>query len=123
LCVYECDIHPPESITISFQDNDWVQPIDYEHIPFRCRKCHEHGHLFWDFPQNQALRNNKGKEEKDTNDFVKTPNKRKVGRRGNKTLGEGTKQDKQLPDLSRARREHIQPGRSEADKEKTLTSH
>jgi hypothetical protein len=56
----------PESITISFQDEEWVQPIDYEHISFRCRKCHEHGHLFRDFPQNITQTNNKGKEEKDT---------------------------------------------------------
>jgi hypothetical protein len=40
----------PESITISFQDKQWVQTIYCEHISFRCRKCHEHGHLFRDFP-------------------------------------------------------------------------
>jgi hypothetical protein len=37
--------------------------------------------------------NNKGKEEKDTKGFVKTPNKRKVGHRGNKNPGEGTRKD------------------------------
>jgi hypothetical protein len=67
ICVYmNMTTTLPESITISFQDNEWVQPIDYEHIPFRCRKCHEHRHLFWDCPQNQSSITNKGKEEKDT---------------------------------------------------------
>jgi len=26
--------------------------MDYEHIPFRCRRCHEYGHLFKQFPLN-----------------------------------------------------------------------
>jgi hypothetical protein len=42
----------PESITIIFQDEEWVQTLDYEHIPFRHCKCHEHGHLFHDFSLN-----------------------------------------------------------------------
>jgi hypothetical protein len=42
----------PGSITLEYQDEDWNQTIDYEHIPFRCRKCHEHGHLFRDCPLN-----------------------------------------------------------------------
>jgi hypothetical protein len=37
---------------LEYQDEDWIQTIDYEHIPFRCRKFHEHGHLFRDFPLN-----------------------------------------------------------------------
>jgi hypothetical protein len=42
----------PGSVTLEYQDEDWNQTIDYEHIPFRCRKCHEHGHLFRDCPLN-----------------------------------------------------------------------
>jgi hypothetical protein len=42
----------PGSITIEYQDEEWTQTIDYEHIPFKCQKCHEHGHLFRDFPLN-----------------------------------------------------------------------
>jgi hypothetical protein len=40
----------PRSITLEYQDEDWQQTLDYEHIPFRCRRCHEHGHLFRDCP-------------------------------------------------------------------------
>lgn len=34
-----------EAIRLNFRDDIWSQSIDYEHIPFRYRKCHEHGHL------------------------------------------------------------------------------
>ena len=40
----------PRAVTLEYQDEDWQQTLDYEHIPFRCRRCHEHGHLFIDFP-------------------------------------------------------------------------
>jgi hypothetical protein len=40
----------PDTITLEYQDEEWAQTIDYENIPFICRKCHEHGHLFRDFP-------------------------------------------------------------------------
>jgi hypothetical protein len=31
----------PRSINLEYQDVEWEQTIDYEHIPFRCCKCHE----------------------------------------------------------------------------------
>jgi hypothetical protein len=43
----------PGAVILEYQDEDWSQTLDYEHIPFRCRKCHEHGHLFRDCPLNQ----------------------------------------------------------------------
>jgi hypothetical protein len=43
----------PGTVILEYQDEDWAQTLDYEHIPFRCRKCHEHGHLFRDCPLNQ----------------------------------------------------------------------
>ena len=45
----------PGTVVLEHQDEDWVQTLDYEHIPFRCRKCHEHGHLFRDCPLNQPV--------------------------------------------------------------------
>jgi hypothetical protein len=54
----------PGSVTIEYQDEDWNQTIDYEHIPFRCKKCHEHGHLFRDCPLNaQIPRAGEGKQK------------------------------------------------------------
>lgn len=54
ICVY-LDISKdlPTSIKLSWHDEDWIQDIDYEHIPFCCRRCHEHGHLFRECPQNR----------------------------------------------------------------------
>jgi hypothetical protein len=43
----------PGTVILEHQDEDWVQTLDYEHIPFRCRRCHEHGHLFRDCPLTQ----------------------------------------------------------------------
>lgn len=36
----------PTNIKLSWHDEDWIQDIDYKHIPFCYRRCHEHGHLF-----------------------------------------------------------------------------
>jgi hypothetical protein len=79
----------PESIVVSYQDDEWTQPLDYEHIPFRCRKCHIHGHLFRDFPLNSPPppQGTPGKEEIYPEGFTKIPNKRKVGRRQPKQSG------------------------------------
>jgi hypothetical protein len=53
ICVYLNIAKPlPGSITLEYHDEEWSQTIDYEHIPFRCRKCHEHGHLFRECPLN-----------------------------------------------------------------------
>lgn len=36
----------PDTIKLVFKDEVWLHNIDYEHIPFSCKKCHENGHLF-----------------------------------------------------------------------------
>jgi hypothetical protein len=43
----------PEAISLEFRDEEWIQNIDYEQIPFRCRRCHEHGHLIRECPLNK----------------------------------------------------------------------
>jgi hypothetical protein len=65
----------PGSITLEYQDEDWGQTIDYEHIPFHCRKCHEHGHLFRECPLN-VLNNNAG-EAKQKDGFTAVLGKKK----------------------------------------------
>jgi hypothetical protein len=37
---------------LDYQYEEWSQTLDYEHIPFHCRKCHEHNHLFQECPLN-----------------------------------------------------------------------
>ena len=55
ICVYIPIVKPlPDVICLTHEDSDWIQPLDYEHVPFRCCKFHEHGHLYKDFPLNKA---------------------------------------------------------------------
>lgn len=75
-----------ESIIVSYQDEEWNQPLDYEHIPFRSRKCHVHGHLLRYYPLNATKPSNKAKGETNQEGFSKITRKRKVGRRPPKQL-------------------------------------
>lgn len=53
ICIYMNISKPlPGSLTLEYQDEVWIQTIDYKNIPFIYRKCHEHNHLFMDFPLN-----------------------------------------------------------------------
>jgi hypothetical protein len=71
----------PGSITLEYQDEDWAQTIDYEHIPFRCRKCHEHGHLFRECPLNIAHKEGNPEAGKDKEGFTQQPGRRRQGGR------------------------------------------
>lgn len=50
----------PDYIEVEYHDKVWQQPVDYEHIPFCYRRCHEYGHLFKSCPLN-ATRASTGK--------------------------------------------------------------
>ena len=39
----------PADIEIKTSNGSWFQPLDYEGIPFRCRQCHQVGHLAVNF--------------------------------------------------------------------------
>jgi len=53
ICVFmRLDKALPDSVSLSRDDYEWTQPLDYEHVPFRCCKCHALGHLFRDCPLN-----------------------------------------------------------------------
>lgn len=43
----------PEYINIQRRDATRRQMMDYEGVPFRCRRCHKVGHLFKDCPLNK----------------------------------------------------------------------
>eukprot|EP00253_Pinus_taeda_P017393 PITA_17393 len=45
----------PDMVRFLHEDVEWIQLIDYEHVPFRCRKCHNLGHLFRDCPLNRKM--------------------------------------------------------------------
>jgi hypothetical protein len=67
----------PESIALSYEDFEWMQTLDYEFIPFRCRKCHENGHLYRDFPLTQTPKQSSHKSQPDPEVFTPIPKARK----------------------------------------------
>jgi len=74
----------PDEIILEVFYEEWVQTVDYEHISFRCRRCHEHGHLFRDYPLDKAENKGKANTMKDNDSFHKVVNKGKGGKRGPK---------------------------------------
>lgn len=64
ICIYMNIAEPlSEYIELEYHDEIWQQPMDYEHIPFRCTRCHEYGHLFKQCPLNKEEEITKEQEE------------------------------------------------------------
>lgn len=59
-------------------DIEWIQMIDYEHVPFRCRRCHALGHLFRDFPLTQKPPPTSDPEASEAGGFIKVTNRWKA---------------------------------------------
>jgi hypothetical protein len=53
--------------------------IDYEHIPFRCHKFHEHDHLFRDYNLNVPPKSENVMQEKSKGGFTQVKGKGKQG--------------------------------------------
>jgi len=66
-----------DSVSLFHDDYEWIQTIDYEHIPFRCCKCHEHGHLFRDCPLNLQPKTLATDTRKESEGFTKVPTHRR----------------------------------------------
>jgi hypothetical protein len=60
-----------EAISLEFRDEEWIQDIDYEQIPFICRRCHEHGHLIRECPLNKKQEAENPKPQQDEDGFIK----------------------------------------------------
>ena len=53
ICVYTNIANPiSRLVELEYHKEVWQQTLEYEHIPFRCRRCHEYGHLFKECPLN-----------------------------------------------------------------------
>jgi hypothetical protein len=52
LCV-EVDLEKglPEAIQLNLDNWSYIQQVDYEKIPFKCKACHEYGHFAKNVPQ------------------------------------------------------------------------
>ena len=70
-----------DEVILEVFDEEWVQTVNYEHIPFRCRRFHEHGHLFRDCPLNKIENKRKSSTMKDTESFQKVSHRGKGGKR------------------------------------------
>jgi len=84
----------PDEVILEVYDEERVQAVDYEHIPFRCHKCHEHGHLSRDCPLNRREENLNTNKGNDQTGFTKVGGKGKGGGRKtqkNTSVNEKTK--------------------------------
>lgn len=50
-------------LELEYQDEVWRQVLNYEHIPFRCKRCHEYMHLYKAYPLNQVEEKEIGPKE------------------------------------------------------------
>jgi hypothetical protein len=74
-----------EAINLEFRDEEWIQNIDYEHIPFRYKRCHEHGHIIKEclIIKKQEVENTKLQEDEDG--FIKPNHRNKANKNQSKT--------------------------------------
>ena len=120
ICVYlDISKELPESIKLSWHDEEWLQPIDYEHIPFCYCRCHEYGHLFWQCPLNappQGLHRKNG--EKDVEGFEKVSNRKRTAKRNLSLDGH---QKPQTANRFETLREEMEEADGRPEKEDPLT--
>lgn len=70
-----------DGVILDVFDEEWVQTLDYEHIPFRCCICHEHGNIFIEFPISKVDNKSKPNTMKDTESFQKVASRGKGGKK------------------------------------------
>jgi len=89
----------PEMIELEYAGQVWQQLLDYEHIPFRCRRCHEYGHLYKSCPLNGPIQqtpstnNSEQSAGRDDEGFVMVSNKKRQMRSSNLRQGQTTKKN------------------------------
>lgn len=75
----------PNAVSIYHDDFEWIQPLDYEHVPFRCPRCHAHGHLFRDCPLNAQAQNKEADVNPEADGFTKVPTRRQHSKKPSAT--------------------------------------
>lgn len=94
ICVY-MDLKQPLPDTVSFfhEDSEWIQVIYYEHVPFRCRKCHDIGNLYRDCPQNKKPLSQDSSDNQNIDGFTRVTNRRRGKKKatGNPKANPGNK--------------------------------
>jgi hypothetical protein len=64
LCV-EVDLEKglPEAIQLNLDSWSYIQQVDYEQIPFKCKICHEYGHFAKSCPQAKDMQDQDPKQD------------------------------------------------------------
>ena len=50
----DLEVGLPEVVKLTVGSWTHYQKVDYEHLPFKCRSCQEHGHFQRNCPKNQT---------------------------------------------------------------------
>ena len=66
---------------MSWEDEDWVQTLYYEHILLRCRRCHEYRDLLREWSMNSLKSPPKKEEDKKDQGFIRVPLRKRGGRK------------------------------------------
>ena len=66
-----------EAIQMTWEDEDWMPTLDYEHISFRCCRCHEYGHLFRYSPMNNPKINSSKDRVQTEPGFTRGPSRKR----------------------------------------------
>ena len=82
---------------------EWVQLIDYEHVPFRFKRCHALGHLFRDCPLSQKPSFPAGPDMPKADGFTKVSSRR----RSHKKSTSNSKMPQPSPSKPSTRRREI----------------
>ena len=53
----------PEEVNLFMDGWEYLQKVDYEQLPFKCRKCHEYRHFVKSFPKEATEDPGKSQEE------------------------------------------------------------
>jgi len=73
-----------EAISLEFKDEEWIQSIKYKQIPFRCRRCHEHGNLIRECLLTKKQKTKNTKTQQDEDGFVKPNHRNKENKKPSK---------------------------------------
>lgn len=76
----------PNVVSLYYDDYEWLQTIDYEHVPFHCQNFHALGHLFQDCPSNMKSMTTLSMEKSDLDGFTKVPNHKKAHKKSSTSV-------------------------------------
>ena len=70
----------PGVVRLALRQCSYCQVLDYEHVSFMCRCCHDYGHLYRDCPHNPPPYDTKPSIEEGTQGFFRVQEKKKGAR-------------------------------------------